>query len=103
MRTITRRIGRLKDRLLPCNAQPLRIWVLTKPGCEFALDLDRCVQILDECGSVPTARFGVLNLCGIPDGLNAEELEKFLRERVSEHGGFRGRAAELAASSKPEQ
>jgi hypothetical protein len=25
-----------------------------------------------------------LNLCGIPDGLSVEELEKFLRERYSE-------------------
>jgi hypothetical protein len=25
-----------------------------------------------------------LNLCGIPDGLSAEELAKFLRERCSE-------------------
>lgn len=84
MRTITRRIGKLKDFLLPCNAQPLRLWVLTEPGCEFALNLDSCVQILDECGFLPTGRFGVLNFCGIPDGLSAEELEKFLRERGSE-------------------
>ena len=79
MRTITKRIGKLKDQLLPGNGQPLRLWVLTKPGCEFALDLDRCVQILDECGFLPTVRFGVLNFCGIPDGLSAGELEKFLR------------------------
>jgi hypothetical protein len=84
MRTITRRIGKLMDRLLPCNTQPSRIWVLTNPGYEFALDLDRCAQILDECGFLPKARFGVLNFCDIPDGLSAVELEKFLRERGSE-------------------
>jgi len=83
MRTIVRRIGKLQDRLLLCNEHTLRIWVLTKPGCEFALDLGRCVQILDECGFRPTARFGVLNFCGIPAGLSGEELEKFLRERCS--------------------
>jgi hypothetical protein len=66
----------------------LRLWVLTKPGCEFALDLDRCVQILDECGFLPTARFGVLDFCGIPDGLSAEELEKFLRERARKTEGL---------------
>jgi len=48
------------------------------------LDLDRCVQILDECGNLPTARFGVLNFCGIPDGLSADELEKCLRDWGSE-------------------
>jgi hypothetical protein len=80
MRTITRRIGKLKDLLLPRHAQHLRIWVLTNPGCEFALELDKCGEILDECGFLPTGRFGVLNFCGIPDGLNAEELAKFLRE-----------------------
>jgi len=84
MRTITRRIRKLTDRLLPGDASPMRIWVLTKPACELALDLDRCTEILDECGFLPMGRFAVVNLCGIPDGLNADELEKFLRKRGSE-------------------
>ena len=52
------------------GGQEQRLWVTTLTGC----DLDRCTQILDECGFLPTGRFGVLNFCGIPDGLSAEEL-----------------------------
>jgi hypothetical protein len=86
MKTITRRIEKLTDRLLPGDENPVRIWVLTNPACELALDLDRCTAILDESGFLPKGRFAVVNLCGIPDGLNADELEKFLRERRLERG-----------------
>jgi len=95
MRTISRRIGKLKDRLVPRNAKALRIWVLTKAGCELALDWNVCAQILDECGFLPTGRFGVVNLCGIPDGLSAKELEKVLREQGAAGGGFRGVSNEI--------
>jgi len=79
MKTIDRRIRRLQGRLCPDNGQPQRLWVLTQPGCELALDLDRCTEILDERGVLPTGRFGVLNLMGIPNGLSAKELVHFLR------------------------
>jgi hypothetical protein len=79
MKTIGSRVLKLENRLFPGNGQPQRLWVAVTPGCELALDLDRCVQILGECGFLPIGRFGVLNFCGIPDGLNSEELEKFLR------------------------
>ena len=95
MRTINRRIGKLTDRLLPGDASPLRTWVLTNLGCELALDLDRCTEILDECGFLPAGRFGVVNLCGIPEGLSADELERFLREKSAAGGGFRRVSSEF--------
>ena len=79
MKAFDSRIRRLQDRLCPDNGQPQRLWVLIKPGYGLALDQDRCIHILEECGFLPTGRFGVVNLCGIPDGLNAEELENYLR------------------------
>jgi len=79
MKTIDRRIRRLQGRLCPDDGQEQRLWVLTQPGCELALDLDRCTEILDERGVLPTGRFGVLNLMGIPNGLSAKELVHFLR------------------------
>lgn len=79
MKAIDSRIRRLHGRLCPDDGQPQRLWVLIKAGYGLALDQDRCIQILDECGFLPTGRFGVVNLCGIPDGLNAEELENYLR------------------------
>jgi hypothetical protein len=90
MKAIDSRIRRLQGRLCRDNVQPQRLWVTIQAGCELALDLDRCTEILDECGFLPTGRFGVLNFCGIPDGLNAKELETFLRKNGAETRGFGG-------------
>ena len=48
-------------------------------GQQFALDRDRCIEILREGGFLPRTRFVVLHFCGIPGGLNAKELEQYLR------------------------
>src|SRR4029077_11465518 len=48
------------------------------------------IQILSECGFLPTGPVGLVNLGQIPDGLNAEELERFLRKHGAEIRGFRG-------------
>jgi len=88
MKTVDSRIRRLQGRLCPDNGHPQRLWVLIKAGYGLALDQDSCIQILDECGFLPTGRFGVVNLCAIPYGLNAEELEQFLRRNGTETCGF---------------
>jgi hypothetical protein len=58
--------------------------VVTIAGRKLAIDNDRCVGILRECGFLPTQRFGVVDLGCIPDGLNAKETERFLRKRGAE-------------------
>ena len=63
--------------------------VVTAAGKRLALDPDRCIEILRECGLPPTGPVGVVNLGQIPDGLNAEELETFLREDGAEICGLR--------------
>ena len=88
MKAIDSRIRRLQSRFCPDNGQPQRLWVTVLWGCEFALDLDRCTEILDECGFLPSTRFGVLKFCGIPNGLNAKELERYLRGNAAEICGF---------------
>jgi hypothetical protein len=81
MRTVTRRIAKLEDRLWVGDAQQRSLlFVVAKAGWGLALDMATCAQILRECGFVPTGPIGLVNLCGIPDDLNAEELETFLRE-----------------------
>ncbi len=79
MKAIDSRIRRLQGRLCPDIGQPQRLWVTVLWGREFALDQDRCIEILGECGFPPKTRFCVLSFCGIPDGLNARELEEYLR------------------------
>jgi hypothetical protein len=90
MKAIDSRIRRLQDRLCPENGQPQCLWVAIRPSYGPALDLDKCVQILGEGGFLPTGRFGCLNFLGIPEGLNARELEQFLRKNGAETCGFGG-------------
>jgi len=56
----------------------------------LALDQDRCVQILRERGFLPTGPIGIVNLAAVPHGLDAEELERFLREHGEETRGLNG-------------
>ena len=49
MKAIDGRIRRLQQQLCPEVGQPQRLWFLIQAGCELALDMDRCTEILDEC------------------------------------------------------
>jgi hypothetical protein len=90
MKAIGNRIRKLESRLFTDNGQPQRLWFTILAGCELALDPDRCTEILQECGFRPAGRFGVLDFCGIPNGLNAKELEQYLRRNGAEICGFGG-------------
>ena len=83
MKTIDRRIRKLEDRFCPAEVD----WLLVMAAAdrELALDSHSCVEILRECGHLPTGPgFGTVRLWEIPDGLNAQELEKYLREHGAE-------------------
>ena len=84
MRTIQRRLRRVEDRFLQERSQAVRV-VIRAAAVELALDADACVQILEECGYLRDAGgASVVMLADIPDGLDAEETERFLRERGAE-------------------
>jgi hypothetical protein len=53
MTTITRRLSKLEDQFGTGNRKPRLLLVLCKAGWGLALDMDACVQILDDCGSLP--------------------------------------------------
>jgi len=84
MKTITRRIARLEDQLGTVDRKPWLLLVVSKVGWGLALDQDTCLQMLRECRSLPTGPVGLVNLCGIQDGLNAAGMESFLRRRGAE-------------------
>jgi hypothetical protein len=85
MKTLERRLDRLEDRLAPQGNKPLLI-VVTDARQKLALDIDRCVQILREAGHLDTTSpISVVDLECIPDGLNAAELERYLREHGTAH------------------
>jgi hypothetical protein len=90
MRTATRRIDKLEDRLGIAARRPGLLIVATGAGLRNALDVDACMNILRESGFVPTGPgVGLVNFLHLPEGLNAVELEKFLRERGAEICGPR--------------
>ena len=51
---------------------------------KLALDDDTCVGILRVCGFLPAQRWVFVDLGKIPEGLNAKETERFLREGGAE-------------------
>lgn len=103
MKALTRRIGRLEHQLGADENSPRILLIVSGAGCRPALDQDKCIQILRECDFLPTGRVGLVHLYKIPDGLNAEQTERFLRENGAEicgsrsaqsHGGPAGAAAQ---------
>jgi hypothetical protein len=88
VRTISRRLQKL-ERGFGLGPTEQLLLVVTAADRGLALDQDRCVQILRECGFLPTGPVGVVNLGDIPNGLNTEELERFLRKDGAEICGLR--------------
>jgi len=90
MRTAIRRIDKLEHRLGIATAkQHCAVVVATRAGCKLAFDSDACVEILRESGFLPDRpHFAAVNLLQIPDGLNAGELKRFLRENGAKICGF---------------
>ena len=75
MNNLKRRLERLEH---PTGASGPRLqFLLFHAAAKYALDADRCTEILWEAGF---GRSEVLYFWNIPDGLNAEQLERFLRE-----------------------
>jgi hypothetical protein len=81
----------LKKGLDPAAGKSGILLVACRAGWGLALDEETCIRILGECGFLPTGPIGIVNLCDIPDGLNGEETERFLRESGAEKFRFRTR------------
>jgi hypothetical protein len=78
--TISKRVHNLEKQFGTAGGTQQLLLVVCRAGWGLALDQDRCIEILREAGFLPTGRVGMVDLGGIPDGLNAAELEKYLRE-----------------------
>ena len=67
-------------------------------GEEFALDPDRCADILLEAGFLRRGRTAsVLDFSHVPHGLAADELASYLREHGDEICDVKGRSAPTVA------
>lgn len=81
MRTVRRRISRLEDRLAPATREQIVV-SLFDAGHKLALDHNTCTRILRDAGHInPASAICLLDSTQISDGLDAAELEKYLRER----------------------
>ena len=81
MKTVARRIAKLEHQFGTEQSETPVLLIMSAVATELALDQQRCIEILRECGHLPTGPgFGTVRLLEIPDGLNAQELEKYLRE-----------------------
>ena len=90
MSALTRRTRRLEDRFGIGDGKPQILLVMCNAGWGLALEIDRCLAILRECGFLPTGTGGaVVDFGHLPRDLNAEELERFLRENGADLRGLR--------------
>jgi len=80
MKTVDRRLCKLEDQYGTGNRNPRLLLVACNAGWGLALDSDTCIKILGECGFLPTGPVGLVNFLDIPEGLNAAQAERFLRE-----------------------
>ena len=81
IRNLRHRIGQVEKRL--SFHQPSISVVVRCVTQQFALDLDQCVEIVNESRPVRTA-ISVVNLLDVPPELNANQLERHLREHAEE-------------------
>jgi hypothetical protein len=61
MKIIESRLRKLEDQLGTGDGKPRILLVACKAGWGLALDMDTCVQILDERGSLPTGPVGLVS------------------------------------------
>jgi hypothetical protein len=88
VKIIARCLRKLENQFGFVDEKKRILLVVCNAGWRLALDEDRCIEILLECGFVSTAPVSLVNLLDIPEGLNAEETERFLREHGAETRSF---------------
>jgi hypothetical protein len=80
MKSIQGRLSKLEHRFGIADDRERFIVILDGAGSTRALSNDRCIQILDEAGLLPTGGVATVDLTQIPTGLNAEETKRFVRD-----------------------
>ena len=84
MKAIAKRLRRLEDQFGPADGKPRFLLAVCNAGWGLALDRGTCIQILGEGGFLPSHGCSVVSFCDVPGGLNADELEQYLREHGAE-------------------
>jgi hypothetical protein len=99
MTNLQRRIERLERPVGVGTQEGLRL-ILMQAGAMFAMDIDRCVEVLAEYGFLLTGPgISLLNFLGVPHDLSAQELERHLREHGAEICNCKSRSAPTVGRS----
>ena len=78
MKATGKRLLKLEERLSP--GEPPHLIFFCSSMYEGFLDTKRCRTILGECGFLPTTPgVHIVDLLDLPDGLNEEEIDRWLR------------------------
>jgi len=102
MGTRTGRIRRLENRYGIVDTRPHILVVMCDAGWGLALEMDRCTDILREGGFLPTGPgVATVDFSHVPEDLDAEELEKFLRESGADLCGPRHGKTDANNSQTP--
>lgn len=81
MRTINGRVSRLEHRFGIARTNTTYVVVLMDAGTQLGPAQEAYIKSLHESGFFHDCTFGVVDLSHIPDGLNVEEAERFVREK----------------------
>ena len=84
MRSITKRIHDLEKQFGATEGQKPVLYFLARAGWQLPIDQDRCLQILDESGLLRKGPLSLFNFLHMPDDLNAEETERWVRENAAD-------------------
>jgi hypothetical protein len=89
MKTIDRRLSKLEHRFGIANTKTTYVVVLMDAGSELGTAQEAYIKMLQETEVLHPGTFGVVDLRQIPDGRNAEETERFVRESADKICGSR--------------
>jgi hypothetical protein len=104
MNTVVRRVAKLEEQFGTVDSKPPILIVVSRVERRLTLDQERCIEILGECGTLPTGpAAGIVNLLEVPKGLSAKETERYLRENASEICGCRRQAHASRDSNNPQE
>lgn len=89
MKTIDRRLSKLENDLGLCTPRQHNVVVLMDAESELGTAQETYIKMLQETGSLHAGVFSVVDLTHTPDGLNAEETARLVRENGDKISGSR--------------
>jgi hypothetical protein len=84
MKNLGGRLRKLEDRLGVTNKQQIRLVVMQAAAIVSEENQAICIRVLEERGLLGDSAIALVNLLGVPGGLNAEEMELWARENADD-------------------